>query len=78
MDENEKSKVIELTERAIVINEKLLADEKNFIKEAPTSSDVDYLKEKNEQLDNLVRKEHMYLGAAKSRLQKMSEDSVAQ
>jgi hypothetical protein len=74
MDRNEKSKVIELTERAIVINEKLLADEKNFVKEAAKPSDVDDLIEKNEQLNKLARTETLYLGAAKARLQKNSKD----
>jgi hypothetical protein len=73
MDENIKSKVIQLTERAIVINEKLLRDEKDFIKEASTSLDVDALKEKNEDLTNLARKENLYLGAVKSKLQEIKD-----
>jgi hypothetical protein len=74
MHENEKSKVIELTQKAIVINEKLLTDEKSFVDDASKSFDTKDLKEKNENLKNLARKENLYLDAAQSLLKKLSTE----
>jgi hypothetical protein len=74
MHENEKSKVIELTEKAIVINEKLLIDEKTFVDDASKSFDIEDLKEKNENLKNLARKENLYLDVAQSLLKKISRE----
>jgi hypothetical protein len=66
MQKSERNKLIELTERALTINEELLADEKKFIKAVSSGEDLSSIKELNEKLNQLCRKEHMYLAATKS------------
>jgi len=72
MHKNERSKLIELTSRAVAVNEELLGDEKKFIAAIDSSSDVLYLLEMNEHLNELCSKEHLLLAASKSLLQIMS------
>lgn len=73
MNEKERSKLIELTERAAVINEKLLSDEKVFIEAVAADNDPSSLQEMNEKLNDLCTKEHLYLSATKSLLQMMNK-----
>jgi hypothetical protein len=70
MNENERIKLIELTSKAVAINEELLADEKEFIAIAGDSSvDVGSLREMNDPLNELCSKELLLLAASKSLLQ---------
>lgn len=69
MQQNERNKLIELTEKAIKVNEKLLADERKFLAAIDSSKDPGYLEQENEMLSELCRKEHLYLSATKSLLQ---------
>jgi hypothetical protein len=71
MQETERNKLIELTSRAVSVNEELLADEKKFIATISTSSDVSTLHAMNEHLNELCSKEHLLLSASRSLLQIM-------
>ncbi len=73
MQENERLKLIELTERAVKINEKLLLDEKNFIEAVSADTDFTSLEKANDALSELSRKEYLYLSAAKSLLQNINK-----
>lgn len=74
MKNYERDKLINLTERAVAINEKLLANEKEFIKALADNKDVTSLKDMNENLNEMCRKEYLYLSAAKSLLQIIKKD----
>lgn len=69
MNETERNKLIELTSKAVSVNEKLLSDEKKFIEAVSANSDHVVLEEMNEQLNELCSKEHLLLAASKSLLQ---------
>ncbi len=69
MQESERNKLIELTKRAVSVNEKLLAEEKHFIEAVTDNTNSFLLEELNENLAELCRKEHLYLSATKSLLQ---------
>ena len=69
METIERDKLIELTKKAISINEQLLCDEKKFLTAISSQQDTISLQEMNESLNNLCGKEHLYLAAAKSLLQ---------
>lgn len=70
MKEMERSKLIDLTERAVRVNEKLLSDEKKFIEAVAAGEESGLLQELNQKLNELCRKEYLYLGAAKNVLLK--------
>lgn len=69
MKETERDRLIELTKRAISINEKLLAKEKYFVEAINSDTNPLLLKELSETLAELSRKELLYLSATKSLLQ---------
>lgn len=74
MKNYERDKLINLTERAVAINEKLLANEKEFIKALADNKDITSLEDMNENLNEMCRKEYLYLSAAKSLLQIIKKD----
>jgi DNA-binding MarR family transcriptional regulator len=69
MQENERNKLVELTKKAVTINEELLANEKKFIEEVSSGGKDSSLEELNEKLNELCSKELLYLAATKSLLQ---------
>ena len=76
MDEREKNKLIELTSKAVSINEKLLADQKRFIDAIMSQEDTVALEETNEKLNELCRIEHLFLSATKSLLQRINNNHI--
>lgn len=72
MQINERARLLKLTTRAISINKELLAEERKFADFALLSTDIPFLSQMNEKLNDLV-KEHLYLAAAKSLLQIMAK-----
>ena len=73
MQESERNKLIEIIEKAITINGKLLDNEKKFIEDLYSDKDSNFLEQSNEILNELSRKESLYLGAAKHFLQKINK-----
>lgn len=73
MQINERARLLKLTTRAISINKELLAEERKFADFALLSTDIPFLSQMNEKLNDLVAKEHLYLAAAKSLLQIMAK-----
>jgi hypothetical protein len=74
MDQRQKDKIIEIVEKAISVNEKLLDEEKAFIRDLFADKDATLLEHTNEILSELSRKESLYLGASKSILKKINEE----
>ncbi|GEO11541.1 hypothetical protein SAE01_40370 [Segetibacter aerophilus] len=68
MQDKERTKLIELTRIAIDINKELLANEKKFVEAVSSNQSRSYLKDLNEKIHWLCRKERLYLGAVKSLL----------
>jgi hypothetical protein len=72
VEANERDKLIELISNAVAVNEKLLAEEKNFISAVAGSVDTSSLQQMNEELSDLCNKERLLLAASESLLQIMS------
>jgi hypothetical protein len=72
VEANERDKLIELISNAVAVNEKLLAQEKNFISAVAGSVDTSSLQQMNEELSDLCNKERLLLAASESLLQIMS------
>jgi site-specific recombinase XerD len=71
MNNGERARLVELTSKAVEVNERLLAEEKKFIDAASGSSDVIFLKQMNAKLTSLIRIERLYLQATKVLLRRM-------
>lgn len=65
LEEKEISKLIELTKRAISINEKLLEEEKKFVEYLSQHPDISELQSTTDLIATLVRKEVLYSQVAK-------------
>ena len=72
MNEDERNKLIELTSRAVSVNEKLLSNEKEFIAAVSATSDLTSLEAMNDRLNVLCCEEHLLLAASRSLLQIMN------
>jgi hypothetical protein len=70
LDNEKNQKLLELTNRAVCINEELLEEEKRFIEALSQRREVSILKEISKKISLLMRKEVLYNGAAISLLQK--------
>lgn len=70
MEEQKINKLVDLTKRAISINENLLAEEKKFVEALTEPKDIDYLKASSDTILLLIRKESLFNQAAKMVLEK--------
>jgi hypothetical protein len=64
LDPEKNQKLVELTTRAVSINEELLKEEKRFIDAVSRNVELNVLKEMHGKINLLMRKEVLYNGAA--------------
>jgi hypothetical protein len=76
MDVNERNRLIELTTRAVSVNERLLTEEKRLIAAAASAEDLHTLIELIKKLAALCRTEHLYIDAAKSLLTSITSNAA--
>lgn len=72
IEEQKINKLVDLTQRAISINENLLAEERKFVEALSERKDIDYLKASSDTIHLLMRKESLFNQAAKMVLEKTS------
>jgi hypothetical protein len=66
LDPEKNQKLLDLTTRAVSINEELLKAEKRFIDAVSRNVELNVLKEMHRKINLLMRKEVLYNGAAES------------
>ena len=64
LDPEKNQKLLDLTTRAVSINEELLKEEKRFIDAVSQNVDLNVLKEMHWKINLLMRKEVLFNGAA--------------
>jgi len=69
LDPEKNQKLLDLTTRAVSINEELLKEEKRFIDAVSQNVDLNVLKEMHWKINLLMRKEVLFNGAAQRMLQ---------
>ena len=70
LDPEKNQKLLDLTTRAVSINEELLKAEKRFIDAVSRNVELNVLKEMHRKINLLMRKEVLYNGAAESILRR--------
>ena len=67
---DKSKKLIELTSKAVSINEKLLKEEKDFMAAVELDQEMWLLEKMSDDINLLIRKEHLFVGAIKMILNK--------
>jgi hypothetical protein len=70
LNPNKSKKLVELASKAVGINERLLREEKDFISAVELNEDEAVLEKMSEEINLLIRKEHLFVGALRMALQK--------
>ena len=71
----ENKKLVELTSKAVSINEELLKEEREFIAAANENKEITILEKMSRRINILVRKEHLFLGAVGMFIEKIKSSS---
>jgi hypothetical protein len=71
LDSIKKNKLIELTSKAVSINEQILEEEKNFIDAVEQHLEMRFLTRISDKINNLLRKEVLFVGATNSLLKRL-------
>jgi hypothetical protein len=72
LDHDKDKKLMELASKAVSINKQLLQEEEEFISAVEQRKEVSLLEKMPDNINLLIRKEHLFLGALKRQLQKLS------
>jgi hypothetical protein len=70
LNPNKSKKLMELASKAVGINKRLLREEKDFIAAMELNEDQSVLEKMSNEINLLIRKEHLFVGAIRMALQK--------